>query len=395
MANMDNMRVLFGFGTSVSYAAEMKEPNKLYFCSDTKEIYLGSERYAFGNDVNIQITGVGDTVADASWNSSTKTLTIVRGYAGDASSVTGAIQLALTSCVKNVSASNDSAIRVDNSNKDNIDISLKIAEGALAGNVQLSQGYHGLRATVEIPEVPVAGVATGDKILKLTDNQLSSTLTITTERGQDNKQYVILRGIGGTEISKFDASDFITSGMLQSVTLEDLPVGGGEYHKFLVMTFLTAGGGTETVRVDLEELIDAYSAAANGGLVLNTSTNEFSIANTVVPNTSGVNTDKTITFGSNLTLNTITYDAHGSITGTKAITFSIPSLTGGSAGTSGSVSKVITYMALDGNGSLTGEFANVVNSTSGIDQTSTDAQIPTAKAVYGLVDSSVTKWNRF
>lgn len=395
MANMDNMRVLFGFGTSASYAAEMKEPNKLYFCSDTKEIYLGSERYAFGNDVNIQITGVGDTVADASWNSSTKTLTIVRGYAGDAASVTGAIQLALTSCVKNVSASNDSAIKVDNSNKDNIDVSLKIAEGALAGNVQLSQGYHGLRATVAIPEVPVSGVAVGDKILKLTDHQLSSTLTITTERGQDNKQYVILRGIGGTEISKFDASDFITSGMLQSVTLEDLPVGGGEYHKFLVMTFLTAGGGTETVRVDLEELIDAYSAAANGGLVLNTSTNEFSIANTVVPNTSGVNTDKTITFGSNLTLNTITYDAHGSITGTKAITFSIPSLTGGSAGTSGSVSKVITYLALDGNGSLTGEFANVVNSTSGIDQTSTDAQIPTAKAVYGLVDSSVTKWNRF
>ena len=395
MATIDTMRVLFGFGTAAAYATEMKEPNKLYFCSDTHEIYLGSDRYAFGKDITVQISGSGDVVADVSWDSATKVLTLVRGNAGSAASVLSAIQTALTACVKNVSASNDSAILVDNSDKNNIDISLKIAEGALAGNVQLSQGYHGLRANVAIPEVPVEGVATGDKILSLSNSQISSTLTITTERGQDNKQYIILRGINGVEVSKFDASDFITSGMLQSVTLEDLPVGGGEYHKFLVMTFLTAGGGTETVRVDLEELIDAYSAASGGGLTLNTATNEFSITNTVTPNTAGVNAGQTITFGSNVTLNTITYDSHGSITGTKAITFNIPALAGGSVGTSGSVSRVVTYATIDANGTFTGEYANVVNSTAGIDNNSTDAQIPTAKAVYGLVDSSITKWNRF
>ena len=210
-----------------------------------------------------------------------------------------------------------------------------------------------------------------------------------------SNQYEKMEMENGVEVYKFDASDFITSGMHQSVTLEDLPVGGGVYHKFLVMTFLTAGGGTETVRVDLEDLIDAYSAASGGGLTLNTATNEFSITNTVTPNTAGVNAGQTITFGSDVTLNTITYDAHGSITGTKAITFNIPALAGGSVGTSGSVSRVVTYATIDANGTFTGEYANVVNSTAGIDNNSTDAQIPTAKAVYGLVDSSITKWNRF
>lgn len=395
MATIDTMRVLFGYGTAAAYATELKEPNKLYFCSDTKEIYLGADRYAFGKDITVQISGSGDTIADATWDDSTKVLNLVRGNAGDATSVLSAIQYALLSCVKNVSASNDSAILVDNSDKDNIDVSLKIAEGALAGNVQLSQGYHGLRANVDIPEVPVQGVASGEKIISLTNEQLSSTLTITTERGLDNKQYIILKGINGVEVSKFDASDFVTAGMLQSVTLEDLPVGVGEYHKFLVMTFLTEGGGTETVRVDLEDLIDVYTAASGGGLTLNTVTNEFSITNTVEPNTLGVNEGQNITFGSNVVLNTITYDSHGSITGTRAITFGIPALTGGSIGVSGAVNRVITYATIDGNGRLTGEAASVVNSTAGVDSNSTDSQVPTAKAVYNLVDSSMAKWNRF
>lgn len=394
MANMDNMRVLFGFGTSLSYATEMKEPNKLYFCSDTQEMYLGSVRYAFGKDINIQISGTGDVVTDATWDATTKTLIINLGYAGSTRSVLSAIEGAFTECIKNVSASNDSAIHVDNRDKDNIEVSLKIAEGALAGNVQLSQGYHGLRANVTIPDVPVAGVKADDKVLALDGNLLSSTLSITTERGVDNKQYVILKGINGVEISKFDASDFITSGMLQSVTLEDVLI-DGQVHKFLVMTFLTADGGTSTVRVDMEELIDAYSAAANGGLTLNTETNEFSITNTVTSNTSGLNTDEVITFGSTVALNTITYDSHGSITGTRQIEFTIPSISGGNAGTQGSVSKVVTYMNIDSNGALTAETANVVDSSAGIDASSTDVQLPTAKAVYNLVDDNTTKWNRF
>ena len=383
---MNNMRVLFGFGTSASYATEMKEPNKLYFCSDTQEIYLGASRYAFGKDINIQITGSGDTVAGVTWDINTKTLNIVLGDAGDAESVVEAIQSALITCIKNISSSMNSAIKIDSSNKDNVEVALEIAEGQFAGNVQLSQSWHGLRADANIPSVPVEGVTSGDKILSLTNKQLSTTLTITTEKDVDQKQYIILRGIGGVEISKFDASMFITSGLLLSATIEEHPVSGGAVHTFLVLTFLTADGGTDTVEVDLEDLIDVYSAAVGGGLSLSAS-NAFSITNVVAPNTSGLNTDQTITFGSAVVLNTITYDSHGSITGTKSITLTIPELNGGSVGTSGSISKVLTYTSIDGDGDLIGETADVVNSTAGITSGSTDSQVPTAKAVYDLVDA--------
>lgn len=387
MATIDNLRVLFGQGTSTTFASELKEPNKLYFLTDTQEIYLGNVRYALGKDITVQVSGTGDTVANATWDSATKTLTILLGNAGDAASVTAAINTALATCVKHIYSDRGSAILVNDTDKDNVEISLNIAAGAYAGNVLLEECSDGLRGNVTIPEVPVEGVAAGDKILSLAGKNIASTLSITTE-AIDNKQYIILKGINGVEVSKFDASDFISSGMLQSVTLEDVAV-SGEIHKFLVMTFYTEGGQTSTVRVDLNDLMNVYGAATGGGLTLDANSN-FSITNSVSPNY-GVNTDKTIAFNSTVTLNTITYDAHGCITGTKAITFSIPGLSG-SAGTQGSQSKLLTYVSMSSAGVLSGEYMNVVTA---IGSGSTDAQIPTAKSVYDAVEDAITKWQRF
>lgn len=377
MANVDISRVLFGLGTYASYSEKMKLPNMLYFCSDTKEMYLGSDRYAFGKDITIQITGSGDTVSNITWDADTKILTVVLSDAGSAESVVEAIQAALTNCVKNISSSLNSAIRVDSSNKDDVDISLNLATGEFAGNVQLTQSWHGLRADASIPAVPVEGVAAGEKIISLNNRQLGTTLTISTEMSTDGKQWVILKGIGGVEVSKFDATEFVSSGILEDVTLDGTN---------LILTFSTAGGGTKTIVVDLSALIEAYYAAVGGGLTLNTATNEFSITNSVTENTTGVNTDQNVEFGSTLTLNTITYDDHGSITGTHQIEFTIPAITvpGGNTGTSGSVSKVVTYSEVDSTGAFSGESADVVTT---ITDQSDNTEIPTAKAVYDIVDS--------
>lgn len=387
MATIDNMRVLFGQGSSATFATELKEPNKLYFLQDTQEMYLGNVRYAFGRDISIQITGSGDTVANVLWDSAAKALTIVLGDAGDARSVTEAIETAFAACVKHIYSERGSSILVDDSDKDNVKLSLNLASGSLAGNVRLEECSDGLRGYVDLPEVPVTGVQANDKVLALEGSLLTSTLSITTEAGTDGKQYVILKGIGGVEISKFDASDFVAAGMLQSVTLEDRAV-GSEIHKFLVMTFIVAGGSTSSVAVDLEDLIDVYTAKANGGLKLEN--NAFSIVNEVIPNY-GVNTDKTIQFNSVVTLNTIMYDAHGSITGTKEITFRIPGLSG-SVGNSGSNSTLLTYVSMSDTGELSGEYMNVVTS---IGAASTHAQIATAKAVYDAVEDATAKWERF
>lgn len=388
MATIDNMRVLFGQGTSTTFETETKLPNKLYFLTDTQEMYLGSVRYALGKDITVQVTGSGDTVSSASWDGNTKTLTITLGNAGDAASVQSSIESALANCITHITSARGSSILVDDRNKDNVQISLNIAQGSLAGNVRIEECSDGLRANVDIPDASVTGVKAGDKVLSLEGSQLAATLSITTEAGTDGKQYVILKGIGGAEISKFDASDFVSSGMLQSVTLEDIVV-EGNVHKFLVMTFIVEGGGTDTIRVDLNDLMNTYGAEAYGGLKMNAN-NEFSIENSVTPNLS-VNTDKTIQFNSTVTLKTIAYDSHGLITGVKDITFSIPGLTG-SVGASGDKSKLLTFVSMSADGVLSGEYMNVVSS---IGSTSTDAQIPTAKSVYDLVESAATKWERF
>ena len=388
MATIDGMRVYFGQGPSAAFATELKEPNKLYFLTDTQELYLGSVRYAVGKDTTVQISGTGDVVTDASWDSASKTLTIVLGKAGEAASVVAAIETALSSCVTHIYSQRGSSILVDETDKNNVELSLNIAHGSLAGNVLIEECSDGLRANVDIPEVPVSGVKAGDKILSMDGSNIMSTLSITTEAGTDGKQYIILKGINGVEISKFDASDFASSGMLQSVTLQDIVV-GGEIHKFLVMTFLVDGGATSTIQVDLQDLMDVYTAAPDGGLAL--SGNAFRIANNVPANTAGLNSNTDIAFNSTVTLNTITFDAHGSITGTKAITFRIPGLSG-SVGTSGEVSRLLTFVSMSDTGELSGEYASVVNS---IGVASTDAQIPTAKSVYDLVSESTTKWQRF
>lgn len=388
MATIDNMRVLFGQGTSASFVGELKEPNKLYFLQDTQEMYLGNVRYAFGKDITIQINGSGDVVANAIYDTATKTLTITRGNAGETTSVAAAIEAALASCVKHIYSERGSAIEVDDTDKDNVKLSLNIASAPHAGNVLLEECSDGLRANVEIPEVPVEGVKANDRILSLEGKYLATTLSITTEN-INGRQYVLLRGIDNVEISRFDATDFVASGMLQSVTLVDKIV-DGEVHKFLVMTFIVDGGRTSTVEVDLNALMNVYGAAANGGLSMNEQ-NEFSITNTVTPEYNGLNSNTNIQFDSTVTLNTITYDDHGSITGKKAITFQIPA-TSGSAGVSGTPSKLLTFVSMSNQGVLSGETIDVVT---GITSYSTNAQIPTAKSVYDLVDGATTKWDRF
>lgn len=87
------------------------------------------------------------------------------------------------------------------------------------GNVTLTQTEAGLRAEAAIPEVeyPVTGVASDDKVLSLTaDKEVKSTLSI--KYDSDSKKVQLL-GKDQTVVSEFDASDFITDGMLDDVDI--------------------------------------------------------------------------------------------------------------------------------------------------------------------------------
>lgn len=87
------------------------------------------------------------------------------------------------------------------------------------GNVTLEITENGLKASAEIPEVeyPVTGVSSDDKVLSLTaDKEVKSTLSI--KYDSDSKKVQLL-GKDQTVVSEFDASDFVTDGMLDDVDI--------------------------------------------------------------------------------------------------------------------------------------------------------------------------------
>lgn len=379
---MANPNVLFSRGSSVSFPSVLKDPNTLYFLTDTKEIYLGSDKYAFGQDITINILGTGDTVADVTWNASTKVFTIILGEAADADSVKAAIAEAVGSCVKTITSDRGSSILVDSSDPQNVKLSLNIAEGQHAGNVTIEECSDGLRANVDIPEETIQGIASDDKVLSIDNKLIRSTLSISTLT-ENGTVYVVLKGIGGAEISRFDASDFVKDGMLESVSLEYAHDGSND--RILVFTFNTVSG-KEVIRVNVQDLVDVYTAEVGGGLRL--SNNAFAIDNTIEAS-DYLNDDVAPAFGETVTLKTIRYNEHGLITGQKNFTFKLPTLVGGSAGGDG---KLLTRIMLNASGELEGETKDI---TTLLSESSTDAQIPTAKAVYDAIEDSVTIWERF
>lgn len=72
-------KVFFKRGVSSNFENIDKDPDSLYFVEDTHEIYLGAERFAFGDDIIIEISGTGKVISDIIWDKENKILTIVKG----------------------------------------------------------------------------------------------------------------------------------------------------------------------------------------------------------------------------------------------------------------------------------------------------------------------------
>lgn len=146
-------------------------------------------------------------------------------------------------------------------------VALKIAE--TQGNVTLAQSEAGLTANVVIPEAQVTGVKTDDKVLSLTDKNLSATLGLSYD--SENKK-IKLTGIGNTEIASVDASDFIKDGMLDTARFNPET-------KEITLTFNTASG-KDPIKINVSSLVDTYTAKADGGLILEG--NAFSVDTTKI-----------------------------------------------------------------------------------------------------------------
>lgn len=117
------------------------------------------------------------------------------------------------------------------------------------GNVALSQGANGLKASVQIPAATVTGVAAGDKVLGLSGTKLSSTLNL---KYDSTTKKIQLLGINDALIAEVNAADFIKDGMVSDVSFNSTS-------KILTITFNT-DSGKEAIPVDLSSLVDTYTA---------------------------------------------------------------------------------------------------------------------------------------
>lgn len=152
---------------------------------------------------------------------------------------------AAESKVASVTATSDSAIKVTGTAKDPT-VGLKLD---MSGNVKLTQSANGLKASVAMPAPTVIGVATGDKVLGLSEKKLSSTLNL---KYDSTAKKIQLLGINNALIAEIDATDFIKDGMVDNVEFDP-------DSKVLTITFNTVSG-KEAIPVNLSSLVDTYTA---------------------------------------------------------------------------------------------------------------------------------------
>lgn len=224
----------------------------------------GKASVSVGND-GVTISASGTTLAKGTANGETSvdgiSKPIVQGLntaayhpedyfytAEEGATVAAAVQTAQNTAeskVASVTATSGSAIEVTGTAKDPT-VGLKLD---VAGNVKLTQSANGLKASVAIPAPTVIGVATGDKVLGLSEKKLSSTLNL---KYDSTAKKIQLLGIGDAKIAEIDATDFIKDGMVDKVEFDPET-------RILTITFNTVSG-KDAIPVDLSSLVDTYTA---------------------------------------------------------------------------------------------------------------------------------------
>lgn len=322
----DKIAVKYSRGTSSAFAAlPEKDIHTLYFIDDTHEIYLGENRYAYGDNINVIVSGEGNVVESVDWDQSTVTLTIHRGHMFTREDVES------------------------------------IVDGVL-------NGY--------------TFVDPNDDILYQHDGYIKSHIAIDTSIDSiTGRTFVNLRGKYDQIISSFDASEFTKAHGLESV---ELIVNPENNHHMIVFH---QGQDFDTLELDVEPIVSAYSVAEGGGIDLNN--HVLKLSNEIEDSGGYLDSNKIANFGEPFTLTTIKYDAHGQITGKAPFTVKMPAFPAGTAGEKDSHSKLLTYFSID----ETGVISQSVDIVDDVSAEVTNTQIPTAKAVKDSIDDSTSTWN--
>lgn len=234
-------RVLFLKGSSQNYALEVKNENAMYFCTDTKELYVGSTRFGLGDmgikfidssDGTTELTGDainGKVVTKIEKDPSTnyRTLKVFLG-----TGVTGAAKEEIIAAIDAMTShSTVLEYKPDNDHPDSeygdIDLVVDNPSTPSIGDVTFTKGANGLSA--EVTKLGVKGIASGEKgiILDTSSELLSTNFGLRTAAGSGadaGKTFLqlISKGADGLQtdvLAEMDADDFIKDGMLESAEI--------------------------------------------------------------------------------------------------------------------------------------------------------------------------------
>lgn len=150
---------------------------------------------------------------------------------------------AANSKVASVSAT-DASVVVDNSTATAPKIKVGIS-GTQGNSLTLEPGKGLFVPTA--PAATVTAVAAGEKVLSLSDTQLSTTMSLKYNSGTKKIQ---LLGISDAVVAELDATAFIKDGMVESASYEDGTI---------TLTFNT-DAGKEAIEIDVSSLVDTYTA---------------------------------------------------------------------------------------------------------------------------------------
>lgn len=145
---------------------------------------------------------------------------------------------------------------------------LNVTDTAVANQYVSSVSETDGKIAVSRVALPVTGVKSDDKVLQLTNGEVSSTITMSYVK---NDKKIYLYGIDSTTpISEIDVTDFVADSFLDDVELDS--------SDNLQFTWKMADGSTKTDTVNIAKYIDTYTAG-NG---LSLSGKEFSVDTTKI-----------------------------------------------------------------------------------------------------------------
>lgn len=236
------------------------------------------------NDTSVKTNGVANITVEGTYDSTSNKI-------ASQTTVSNAIDFLKTSLTGNATIASKSGNSVTLksgvteskgvvSNNDGADIILAdVASTGAAADVTIADVNNKITATtvegaltelVTSIENNVITIASSEKIIsKSAGNELSTTLTMVVEKqGEEGNQkdYIVLKGINDTEITKIDASQFLKDGMLSNAELVTTAEEGvTEKVPYIKLSFNT-DAGKQDIRFSI--LVDTYTSGDTNTLTV-------------------------------------------------------------------------------------------------------------------------------